>query len=119
MLFKGNHAMKSILLGATIMLGMATAASADTLYSTDPSSCVYGAGGQGNLNIGSGQFSFGENMFSRVSERVSTGNGFYRATYEQIMEGEPVGQVVMSLRITDSQVDVISDDNTVTARRCN
>ncbi|WP_394155771.1 hypothetical protein [Loktanella salsilacus] len=110
--------MKSILLGATIMLGMATAASADDLYSTDPSSCVYGSGGQGNVSIGNGRFTFGENVFSRVSERVATGNGFYRATYEQIMEGEPVGQVVMSLRITDSQFDVISGDNTVTARRC-
>jgi opacity protein-like surface antigen len=119
MLFKGNHAMKSTFLSAMVVLGLATAASAESLYAVYPENCVYGPGGEGNVSIGNGQFHLGESQYDRVSERVASGDGYFQATYSQMTEGEPVGQTVMSLRITDARVDIKANGQTVTATLCN
>ena len=110
--------LKSTLTAAALLVGLATAASAE-LYAVYPENCAIGAGGEGNVEIGNGYFAISESMFERTSERVDAGNGFFAAAYAQISEGEAIGEMEMRMRIANGVVDIIfPSGDTVRAQRC-
>lgn len=110
--------LKTTLMSAAVLFCLATATSAE-LYAVYPENCAIGVGGEGNIEVGNGEFFLGESAFTRVSERADAGNGFFAAVYAQMSEGENIGETELRMRVANGTVDVIfPSGDTVSARSC-
>lgn len=107
------------LAAALALTASATAASADDLYALFPKNCVIGNGGEGNAEIGNGEFSFGETNYTRVGPKRDAGNGFFVADYDITAEGEPYGVEPVRMRLTPQRLDLVfADGQKAALTRC-
>lgn len=97
------------LIPVALALAAATgAARADDLYYIEGyrANCPMEAGGEGIISVGAGRFSITESQYERVTGRQGLADGWQRATWACMAEGEECGREQVDLRITEARIDI-------------
>lgn len=104
---------------AAALMG-ATAASAADVYHVDgeAGACALGVGTPGIIAVGPGSLSVSETQYERVGQRKTGAGGWQTALWRCDAEGEPCGDVELSLRITPATIAIKTPDGLIEGRRC-
>lgn len=98
---------------------MGARAQADDYYMESYAAhCPVGGGAEGIISVGAGKLLIFETSYDRVGERKTGAGGWQTALWRCDAEGEPCGDVELSLRITPATIAIKTPDGVIEGRRC-